>query len=67
MTIDDFNKAAGVGLPRRGPRTLSGMAFAALGRRLEPGEAVEVGEFEFVVVAMDGNRIGRMRIAPVRR
>lgn len=67
MTIDDFNKAAGVGLPRHGPRTLSGMAFAALGRRPEPGEAVEVGEFEFVVVAMDGNRIERMRIAPVRR
>src|SRR4051794_7077111 len=42
MTIDDFNETVGTELPDRGPRTLAGLAFDALGRRPEPGDAVKV-------------------------
>src|SRR3954453_15449363 len=38
MTIDDFNEAVGAELPQRGPRTLAGLAFDALGRRPEPDD-----------------------------
>ena len=42
MTIDDFNETVGTRLPQRGPRTLAGLAFDALGRRPEPGDVAQV-------------------------
>src|SRR4051794_36492648 len=42
MTIDDFNETAGTQLPQRGPRTLAGLAFDAIGRRPVPGDVAQV-------------------------
>jgi len=63
MTIDDFNEETGASLPQRGPRTLAGLTFDALGRRPEPGDVVEVDGAEIRVEAVDGLRITRLRIA----
>jgi putative hemolysin len=63
MTIDDFNEQLGASLPQRGPRTLAGLTFDALGRRPAPGDVVEVDGAEIRVEAVDGLRITRLRIA----
>ncbi len=42
MTIDDFNETTGATLPQRGPRTIAGLAFDALGRRPAPGDVALV-------------------------
>jgi putative hemolysin len=62
MTIDDFNEAVGTQLPQRGVRTLAGLAFDALGRRPQPGDAVVVGDAEIRVKAVAGLRITRLEI-----
>jgi magnesium and cobalt exporter, CNNM family len=64
MTIDDFNEALGSRLPQRGPRTLAGLTFDALGRRPVQGDTVDVEGVQLRVDAMDGLRIvalGRLR------
>jgi putative hemolysin len=63
MTIDDFNETLGVDLPHRGPRTLAGLVFDALGRRPRLGDSVEAGGAGLRVEALDGLRITRLRIA----
>jgi magnesium and cobalt exporter, CNNM family len=63
MTIDDFNEALGTDLPQRGPRTLAGLVFDALGHRPRPGDAVRAGGAHLRVEALDGLRITRLRIA----
>ena len=63
MTIDDFNEALGTDLPQRGPRTLAGLVFDALGHRPRPGDAVRAGGASLRVEALDGLRITRLRIA----
>jgi putative hemolysin len=62
MTIDDFNETVGTSLPQRGPRTLAGLAFDALGRRPRPGDAVPVGDTELRVEDVQGPRITSLRI-----
>ena len=62
MTIDDFNEAVGTTLPQDGPRTLAGLVFDALGRRPEPGDAVEVDGARIEVERVDGLRITGLRI-----
>jgi putative hemolysin len=62
ITIDDFNEAVGTQLPQRGVRTLAGLAFDALGRRPQPGDAVVVGAAEIRVKAVAGLRITRLEI-----
>jgi putative hemolysin len=63
MTIDDFNEQTGTALPQRGPRTLAGLTFDALGRRPEPGDEVAVDGARIRVEEVDGLRITRLRIA----
>jgi putative hemolysin len=63
MTIDDFNETVGTSLPQRGPRTLAGLAFDALGRRPRPGDAVSVDGVRMEVEQVDGVRITKLRIA----
>ena len=63
MTIDDFNEALGTDLPQRGPRTLAGLVFDALGHKPRPGDAVRAGGASLRVEALDGLRITRLRIA----
>ncbi|HEX8281634.1 MAG TPA: hemolysin family protein, partial [Chthoniobacterales bacterium] len=62
MTIDDFNEATGTRLPLRGPRTLAGLVLESLGRRPDPGEAVEVDGVRIGVEGVDGLRITRLRV-----
>jgi putative hemolysin len=62
MTIDDFNEAVGTALPQRGPRTLAGLVFDALGHRPRPGDAVEAAGASLRVEALEGVRITRLRI-----
>jgi putative hemolysin len=63
MTIDDFNEAVGTHLPLEGPRTLAGLVFEELGRGPRVGDAVELDGVALKVVAMDGLRITRLRVA----
>jgi putative hemolysin len=62
MTIDDFNETVGTELPDRGPRTLAGLAFDALGRRPEPGDVVKVGDVTIRIEDVQDLRITRLRI-----
>jgi putative hemolysin len=62
MTIDDFNEAVGTHLPQRGPRTLAGLAFDALGRRPEPGDVVEIDGVTLRVEEVQDLRITKLRI-----
>jgi putative hemolysin len=62
MTIDDFNEAVGASLPQRGPRTIAGLAFDALGRRPRPGDEAEVAGATLRIEEVEGLRITRLRI-----
>jgi putative hemolysin len=62
MTIDDFNEAVGTRLPQRGPRTLAGLTFDALGRRPRPGDVAVVDGVEIRVQEVDRLRITKLRI-----
>jgi putative hemolysin len=62
MTIDDFNETVGTHLPQRGPRTLAGLAFDALGRRPEPGDVVQVDGVTLRIEEVQDLRITRLRI-----
>jgi putative hemolysin len=62
MTIDDFNETVGTELPQRGPRTLAGLAFDALGRRPRPGDVTRVNGAEIRVEEVEGLRITKLRI-----
>jgi putative hemolysin len=63
MSIDDFNEAVGTTLPMRGPRTLAGLVFDALGRRPRPCDAVSVDGVRLQIEQVDGLRITKLRIA----
>jgi putative hemolysin len=62
MTIDDFNEAVGTALPQRGPRTLAGLAFDALGRRPEPGDVADIGGVQLKIEEVEDLRITKLRI-----
>jgi putative hemolysin len=62
LTIDDANETLGIDLPQRGPRTLAGLTFDALGHRPTPGDTVELEGVQLRVDAMDGLRITQLRI-----
>ena len=62
MTIDDANDELSLRLPQRGPRTLAGLVFDELGRRPVTGDSVGVDDVQFLVEAMEGLRIVRLRM-----
>jgi putative hemolysin len=62
MTIDDFNEAVGTELPQRGPRTLAGLTFDAIGRRPQAGDVAEVDHVRIEVEEVDGLRITKLRV-----
>jgi len=62
MTIDDFNETVGTQLPKDDARTLAGLVFHELGRRPNPGDAVELDGVRLTVGEVDGHRITRLRI-----
>jgi putative hemolysin len=63
MTIDDFNETTGATLPQRGPRTLAGLAFDALGRRPVPGDVARIDGASVRIEEVDGLRITKLRIS----
>jgi putative hemolysin len=62
LTLDDFEDVTEVQLPQRGPRTLGGLAFDALGRRPEVGDEVDVDGVRLRVLELDGLRITGLRL-----
>jgi putative hemolysin len=62
MTIDDFNEAVGTDLPQRGPRTLAGLVFDALGRRPEPGDSANIAAVTLRIEEVQDLRITKLRI-----
>jgi putative hemolysin len=62
MTIDDFNETVGTRLPQRGPRTLAGLAFDAIGRRPVPGDVAQVDGTTLRVEEVEDLRITKLRI-----
>jgi magnesium and cobalt exporter, CNNM family len=62
MTIDDFNETVGTSLPQRGPRTLAGLAFDALGRRPVPGDVARVDGTAIRIEEVQDLRITKLRI-----
>jgi putative hemolysin len=62
LTIDDFEDVTGVQLPQRGPRTLGGLAFDALGRRPVVGDDADADGTRLHVLELDGLRITKLRL-----
>jgi putative hemolysin len=62
LTIDDFEDVTGFQLPERGPRTLGGLAFDALGRRPEVGDEAEAEGARLKVLELDGLRITKLQL-----
>jgi putative hemolysin len=62
LTIDDFEDVTGVQLPQRGPRTLGGLAFDALGRRPVVGDEADADGTRLHVLELDGLRITKLRL-----
>ncbi len=62
MTIDDFNDAAGTGLPDDGPHTLGGLIFDDLGRRPLKGDFAVIGDTTLRIEAVDSARITQVRV-----
>jgi putative hemolysin len=62
LNLDEVDEALGTQLPRRGPRTLGGLVFDALGRRPELGEEVDVDGVRMRVDDLDGHRITRVHM-----
>jgi putative hemolysin len=62
LNLDEVDQALGTRLPRRGPRTLGGLTFDALGRRPELGDEVDVDGVRMRVEELDGHRIARVHL-----
>lgn len=70
MDIEAVDDAIGLGelgaAARRGYRTLAGFIMNRSGRVPQIGDVVRISSFDFRVEAVDGRRIGRVRIEPHR-
>ncbi len=64
MEIEDVNRQWGLGLSDAQYQTVGGYVFGALGRLPRPGDRVHVRGATFEVVAMDGRRVGSLRMVP---
>jgi len=62
ISIDDFNETTGTTLPQRGPLTLAGLVFDALGRHPRVGDSVEIAGTSLEVEKMDGTRVAQLRV-----
>jgi putative hemolysin len=62
LNLDEVDEALGTSLPRRGPRTLGGLTFDALGRRPETGDEVDVDGVRLRVEKLDGHRVARVHL-----
>ena len=65
LILQEFESATGIALPEGHYETVGGFVMDRLGRLPRNGDRVEVPEHVLTVVAMDGLRIGRIRVTPV--
>lgn len=62
--IDEINRRFGLAIVDEFNNTIAGHVFSRLGRKPELGDTVTVAERTFVVEALDGLRIARLRLLP---
>ncbi|AOT05885.1 hemolysin family protein [Arthrobacter sp. U41] len=65
LILQEFQSATGIALPEGHYETVAGFVMDRLGRLPRGGDRVEVPGHVFTVLAMDGLRIGRIRVTPV--
>jgi putative hemolysin len=61
-SLDDVNDIMSIDLPTEETDTLGGLVYTLLGRVPDIGDRVEVGEFRLTVLAVEGRRIGKVKI-----
>jgi putative hemolysin len=66
LNLDEFTEQAGVELPEGPYETVAGYVMSALGHVPKVGSAVEAPGVRLKVTAMDGRRIERVRVTPLR-
>lgn len=64
--IDEINRRFGLAIVDEFNNTIAGHVFSQLGRKPELGDTVTVADRTFVVEALDGLRIARLRLLPAR-
>jgi len=65
MAVDELNELLDAELPEGDWDTVGGLLFNVLGRVPVEGESAEVDGVRLVAERVQGNRIGRIRIAPL--
>ncbi len=63
--IREVNRQFGLELDDADYTTIGGLLFGRLGRLPKAGDRLAVGGAEFEIVAMDGRRVGTVRVTPV--
>jgi len=63
-TIDDFNETLGTRFSDEDYDTIGGLVVAEFGRLPEPGEVIEIDEWQFKVTAADDRRLHAMDVSP---
>jgi putative hemolysin len=66
LNLDEFAELTGIDLPEGPYETVAGYLLAALGHLPAVGESVEVLGRQLAVTELDGRRISRVRVSPVR-
>ncbi len=66
LNLDEFAELTGIDLPEGPYETLAGYLLAALGHLPGVSESVEVLGRSLTVTELDGRRISRVRVSPVR-
>lgn len=65
LSVDDLNDDFELRLPEGDWNSLGGLVFSQLGRVPAVGDVVDVEGYQLLVEAMDGKRVGRVRIVEV--
>ena len=66
LNLDEFAEQTGLELPEGPYETVAGFLLAALGHLPQNGESAEVSGRTLTVTELDGRRIARLRVSPVR-
>jgi putative hemolysin len=67
LNLDEFAEQTGVELSEGPYETVAGYMLAALGQLPTDHESVEIAGYRLTVTEMDGRRIARVRVGPVRQ
>lgn len=67
LDIYSLAKLLDTELPNEDADTLGGLIYSELGHVPVPGEAVEVADWRFTVLSLEGRRIEEVRAEPVRK